>query len=101
VAIPIKLLITWDIAAEQEEQCLALVVRELPLALNREGLDYAAWFTAYGEWPQIRVELIAEDLDALEKFLASETWSWLRQKVKALAQGYKEKVLIARGGYQL
>lgn len=100
--LPIKLLLTWDIAAGQEEPCFAFVTQDLPPKMQAAGFDLSdAWFTAYGDWPQIRIGFVTSDLQTLEDFLASETWRELKQRLLSYTQDYEEKVVVAKGGFQL
>jgi len=101
MAIPIKLLMTWDIVAGQEDACFAFITQDLPVTMKQAGLDLTdAWFTAYGGWPQIRIGFVCPDLDDLERFLASDPWRNLKSKLLPFAQDYHQKVIVARGGFQ-
>ncbi len=50
----VKLLMTWDIQAGREQDYFEFVVREFLPGIQRMGLEPSdAWFTMYGECPQI------------------------------------------------
>lgn len=101
-SLPTKLLMTWDIAPGEEEACFAFITQELPLQMRDAGLELTdAWFTAYGDWPQIRIGFVSTDLKALEEFLLSETWHRLKRQLLAYTRDYQEKVVVAKGGFQL
>ena len=50
----VKLLMTWDILPGREQDYFEFVVRDFIPGLQRLGLEPSdAWFTMYGEKPQI------------------------------------------------
>ncbi|MBN1247176.1 MAG: hypothetical protein JXC32_05925 [Anaerolineae bacterium] len=101
MAIPIKLLMTWDIAAGQEEACFAFITQDLPDTMQQAGLELTdAWFTAYGDWPQIRIGFVSMELDELQRFLMSQAWRDLKKKLMPYTRDYRQKVVVARGGFQ-
>jgi hypothetical protein len=92
---------TWDIAAGQEEACFAFITQDLPETMQSAGLELTdAWFTAYGDWPQIRIGFVSLELEQLQSFLASPAWRSLRKKLMPYTRGYQQKVVVARGGFQ-
>ncbi len=100
--LPIKLLMTWDIAVGQEEACFAFITQELPTAMQDAGLELTdAWFTAFGEWPQIRIGFVAPNLEMIQACLASEMWRKLKRQLMSYTRDYNEKVIVAKGGFQL
>ncbi|MGC9348290.1 MAG: hypothetical protein ACP5JG_09155 [Anaerolineae bacterium] len=98
---PVKLLMTWDIAPGQEKACFAFITQELPSAMGDAGLELTdAWFTAYGDWPQIRIGFVSTDLRALQNFLTSEDWKVLKRQLLSYSQDYQEKIVVAQGSFQ-
>jgi hypothetical protein len=101
MAIPIKLLMTWDIVVGHEEACFAFITQELPTTMQQAGLELTdVWFTAYGDWPQIRVGFVSAGLQELEVFMTSEAWRKLKRKLLPYTRDYRQKVVLARGGFQ-
>ncbi len=101
MAIPIKLLMTWDIAAGHEEACFAFITHDLPTTMQQAGLELTdAWFTAYGDWPQIRIGFVSSGLQELEEFITSDAWRRLKRKLLPFTRDYRQKVILARGGFQ-
>ncbi len=99
---PIKLLMTWDITPGREEACLAFVTQELPTRMRDAGLELTdAWFTAYGDWPQVRVGFMGTNLDTVQSYLGSDDWAKLKQRLLTYTVNYHEKVIVARGGFQI
>ena len=51
-----KLLMTWDILPGREQEYFEFVVRDFIPGMQRLGLEVSdAWFTMYGDHPQIMV----------------------------------------------
>lgn len=101
MAIPIKLLMTWDIAAGQEEACFAFIAQDLPVAMKEAGFELTdAWFTAYGNWPQVRIGFVSLELENLQRFLTSKVWRDLKKNLMPFTRNYRQKVVVARGGFQ-
>jgi hypothetical protein len=102
VGTPIKLLLTWDIAPGQEEACFAFITQDLPPKMQEAGLELTdAWFTAHGDWPQIRIGFVSDDLRTLEAFTTSDSWRELKERLLNYTQNYQEKIVVAKGGFQL
>jgi hypothetical protein len=92
---------TWDIAPGREKACFAFITQELPTAMGEAGLELTdAWFTAYGEWPQIRIGFVSTDLQALQNFLTSEEWQTLKNQLLSYSRDYQEKIIVAQGSFQ-
>ncbi len=101
MSLPTKLILTWNIAPGQEEACFAFITQELPAAMQEGGLELTdAWFTAFGDWPQIRIAFVSTDLKVLEGFLSSEDWQKLKKTLLPYTSDYHEKVVQAKGGFQ-
>ncbi len=92
---------TWDIATGQQEACLAFITQELPAAMQKAGLELTdAWFSAHGDWPQIRIGFVSLELEQLQRFMASSAWRELKEKLMPYTRDYRQKVVVARGGFQ-
>lgn len=99
--MPVKLLMTWDIAPEQEQEYFQFVIREFIPGIQRIGLEpLEAWATIYGKYPQILVAILAPDLPAAQKALNSGDWKTLRNKLLNFVTNYSYKVVDARRGFQ-
>jgi hypothetical protein len=95
-------MMTWDIRPGQEETYFAFITQDFPNVLRNAGLQLTdAWYTVYGNWPQVSMGFISEDLQALESFLASDMWQELKHRLLAYIQSYQQKIVMARGGFQL
>lgn len=99
---PVKLIMQWNIQAGREEPYFEFVTQEFPSALLKAGLQLSdAWYTIYGDWPQVMMGFIAVNLNALETFLASETWTQLKQRLLFYIRDYRQKAVPAQSSFQL
>ena len=97
-----KLLMSWNIRPGQEEAYFEFVVREFGPELLKLGVRPTdAWYTQYGDRPQILTGGVVEDLDSLKRVLASEEWRALREKLAVYVTDYSHKIVRASGGFQV
>lgn len=97
----VKVIMTWDIAAERDQEYFEFVVGEFVPGVQRLGLQPTeAWATIYGPYPQIQVGLIAEDLAQARRILASADWALLQERLFGYVENYSQKIIPARNGFQ-
>ena len=97
----VKLLMTWDIAPEREQEYFEFVIGEWIPGIQRLGLEPTeAWATIYGDYPQIMVAMLAPDLPNAQRILNSQDWSRLRDQLLGFVNNYNYKLIPARGGFQ-
>jgi len=96
-----KVILTWDIAAERDQEYFEFVIGEFIPGVQRLGLQPAeAWATLYGQYPQIQVGLLAPDVVQARKVLASGDWAVLQDRLFAFVKNFSHKVVPARTGFQ-
>jgi hypothetical protein len=99
---PVKLLMTWDILPGQAQEYFEFIVREFLPGMQRLGVEPTdAWYTAYGQGPQIMVGGITSTLDSMTKFLDSTEWRDIVEQLMRYVENYTYKVINAGGGFQL
>ncbi|MBP9675805.1 MAG: hypothetical protein KBD67_03615 [Anaerolineaceae bacterium] len=99
---PIKLIMTWDILPEREQDYFEFVVREYIPGIQRLGFDLSdAWATVYGNKPQIMVGLIIGSSRKARQILLSEEWSSLNNLLQDYIQNYTVKMVYARSSFQI
>lgn len=97
----VKVLMTWDISPEREQEYFEFVIGEFVPGVQRLGLQPAeAWATTYGDRPQIQVGLIAEDAANARRILNSPDWLRLSEQLFTFVKNYSYKVVPARSGFQ-
>lgn len=99
--MPVKVLMTWDISPDREQEYFEFVIGEFVPGVQRLGLQpIEAWATIYGNHPQIQVGLIAEDASYARRALSSPEWLRLSEQLFTFVRNYSHKVVPARGGFQ-
>lgn len=98
----VKLLMTWDILPGREQEYFEFVVREWLPGIQRLGLEPSdAWFTMYGDQPQIMAAAQISSMSSVEKILKSKDWESLRVQLMDYVEDFQYKVVQARTGFQL
>ncbi len=97
----VKILMTWDIAPEHEQEYFEFVIGEFVPGVQRLGLQPSeAWATLYGSYPQIQVALLAENVSQARHVLATSDWGSLQERLFSYVKNYTYKIVPARGGFQ-
>jgi hypothetical protein len=97
-----KLLMSWNIRTGREAEYFEFVVKEFAPGLMRLGLQPTeAWYTVYGDCPQILTGSVAEDIQAIQHVLSSDEWHELMDKLGVYVTDYRQKIVQATGGFQL
>jgi hypothetical protein len=96
-----KLIMTWDILPEREQEYFEFVVREFIPGVQHLGFEVTdAWATIFGSRPQIMVGATLPSLIRIQRTLQSEDWQRLSSKLQDYVQNFNEKVVEAQGGFQ-
>lgn len=99
--MPVKLIMTWDINPEHEQEYFEFVVREFIPGVQRMGLELSdAWATVYGNQPQIMVGAVLPSAGKAEQILESKEWLSLFNQLQDFVVNYTQKLVVARGGFQ-
>lgn len=97
----VKLVMTWDIAPDREQEYFEFVISEFIPGIQRLGLDpVEAWATIYGDYPQIQIGMLASDMAGAQRILRSEGWGKLQEELFGFVRNFSYKVVPARGGFQ-
>ncbi|MBI5301642.1 MAG: hypothetical protein HY868_05850 [Chloroflexi bacterium] len=98
----IKLLMTWDIRNGKESEYFEFVAQEFAPRMVRLGLQPTeAWYTIYGNAPQILTGAVTEDRAALDNILASEEWKSLIERLSTFVLNLNFKIVPAVSNFQL
>ena len=98
----VKLLMTWDILPGKEQEYFEFVVRDFIPGIQRLGLEpNDAWFTMYGNQPQILAAVQTSSLATLQDVLDSTDWKNLMNQLHDYVEDLDYKVVPARSGFQL
>jgi len=97
-----KVLLSWDIKPGRDLEYFEFIVREFAPGITKLGLKPTeAWFAVYGDCPQILMEGITDDLDAMHALLESDAWSQLYEKLQTYVDHYTQKIVRANAGFQI
>ncbi len=92
---------TWDIAADHEQEYFEFVIGEWVPGVQRLGLQPTdAWATVYGAYPQIQVNMLADNESAARRILGSNDWTALENRLLAFVRNFSCKVVPAHNGFQ-
>ncbi len=99
--MPVKLIMTWDILPEHEQEYFEFVVREFIPGVQRLGLDLQdAWATVYGTHPQILVGATFPLTVNPNDILNSPEWISLHNQLQDYIENYTQKLVNPQGGFQ-
>ena len=94
----VKLLMMWDIKMGREQPYFEFIVREFAPGLMRLGIEPSeAWYTIYGEGPQILTAGVVESQEKLEQILNSAGWQKMQEKLQSFVTNYRQKMVRDNG----
>jgi hypothetical protein len=100
--VAVKLIMTWDILPGREQEYFEFVVRDFIPGMQKLGLETSdAWFTMYGEQPQIMVAAQMSAVSALNQVLASNEWQELTRLLMDYVENFEYKIVPAKTGFQI
>lgn len=93
---------TWDILPGREQEYFEFVVREFVPGMQQLGIQPTeAWYTTYGDRPQILTGGVTESMDQMQAALSTEDWQELRESLMEYVTNFDWKVVKATGGFQM
>lgn len=99
--MPGKLILTWDINPEHEQEYFEFVVRDFLPQVQKLGFQLSdAWVTVYGKQPQIMVGAVLPSIDQIRRVLKSEQWDSLISRLLDYVTNFKLKIVKASSGFQ-
>ena len=98
----VKVLMTWNIQADKDREYFEFLVKQFLPGMQRLGLRPTdAWFTAYGEGPQVLAAALVPSYEAAHRIMTSQVWKHLETRLKDYVTDYHYKIIPAREGFQL
>jgi len=98
----VKLLMTWDILPNREQEYFEFVVSDFIPEIKGLGISPVdAWVTIYGNQPQIMIAAKTQSQAALNVAMASKEWMRLIENLMNFVENFSYKVVPARTGFQL
>lgn len=97
-----KLLMSWDMKPGKESSYFEFILKEFLPGITKLGIQPTeAWYTVFGDGPQMLTGGVTEDLETMIKVLESEEWHKLKEKLLTFVTNYNHKVVPATGRFQL
>lgn len=98
----VKLLMTWDILPGHEQDYFEFVVRDFIPGMQGLGLEPSdAWFTMYGDQPQIMVSAQMDSLAAMQRAMRSTEWLGLTHQLLEYVNNFEHKIVESKPGFQI
>lgn len=99
--MPVKLIMTWNILPNHEQEYFDFLVREFVPSLNRLGFELSdAWATIYGNQPQVLISAILPNELEAEERMAKPEWLDLLDKLQRFIQDFELKLAPVKPGFQ-
>lgn len=96
-----KLILTWDITPEHEQEYFEFVVRDFLPKMQKMDFDVNdAWVTVYGDQPQILVAAVMPSMEKIEQTIQSEAWQKLINKLLDFVENFDYKIVPANSSFQ-
>ncbi len=96
-----KLIMTWDINSEHEQEYFEFVVREFLPQVQKMGFQLSdSWVTVYGDQPQIMVSATMSSIEEINDVRRSDQWNSLIVRLMDFVTDFQAKVVPATGGFQ-
>jgi hypothetical protein len=93
----VKLIMSWNIKTDEEPAYFEFMVQEFAPRIMKLGMrPTEAWYTVYGEGPQIITVGEAADRETLDSALQSDEWSELLEKLNRFVTDYKQKIITKK-----
>jgi hypothetical protein len=100
--VTVKLLMSWDIRPGQEQTYFEFAMQTFAPALMKMGWQPTeAWYTLYGDGPQILTAGITDSLEEMRSILDSDEWEELKNRLLEYVTNFDYKVIPATGRFQL
>jgi hypothetical protein len=98
----VKLLMTWDILPNREQEYFEFVISDFIPEIKGLGISPVdVWYTMHGDQPQIMVAAKTQSQAALNVAMASKEWQRLIENLLQFVDNFSYKVVPARTGFQL
>jgi hypothetical protein len=100
--LAVKLLMSWDILPGQEQTYFEFAMKTFAPELMKMGWQPTeAWYTLYGDVPQILTAGVTDTADQMREILDSEDWAALLEQLQEYVTNLTYKVVPATGRFQL
>ncbi len=96
-----KLIMTWDISPEKQEEYFEFVVREFIPEIQKLGFTLSdAYMTVYGDRPQILVGAVMPSIGRIQDMINTARWQGLIEKLLGFVANFKARIVKSTGSFQ-
>jgi hypothetical protein len=93
---------SWDILPGQEQTYFEFAMQTFAPGLMKMGWQPTeAWYTLYGDGPQILTAGVTDSVDKMRGILDSDEWEELREQLMEHVTNFEYKVVPATGRFQM
>jgi hypothetical protein len=98
----VKILMFWNIREGKESEYLEFLTQEFAKLIIAMGIDPTdAWYVVWGQGPQVLAGGTTDDLESMERALASPDWAQFHERLGQLVTDFQYKIVEQSGGFQL
>ncbi|MCS7285790.1 MAG: hypothetical protein RMK30_07155 [Anaerolineae bacterium] len=98
----VKLVFSWDIKPGREGEYFDFVMREFAPTLMKMGVQIVeAWYTIFGNGPQIITGGLVEDVETARKLLESREYKELKERLGEFVTNFQQKIVPATGRFYI
>lgn len=98
----VKLLMSWDILPGKEQTYFEFAMKTFAPELMKMGWQPTeAWYTLYGDGPQILTAGVTESVERMREILDSYEWQELQNRLLEYVTNFQYKVVPATGRFQM
>ncbi len=89
-----KLLMSYDIRPELQQQYYRYMLGEFVPSMQEAGLQMAsAWHVAFGNYPSRFVEFHCDNRETLKSIITGDNWRSAEAKLKSYTMQYNRKIV--------
>lgn len=98
----LKLLLTYDVIQERQQEYYQFMMGRFVPALQSKGFQMSeAWHTAYGDFPDRLIGFVCRDETTMNDLLESDVWLSLNDELEGFVTGFDYKIVPYKGGFQI
>ncbi len=98
----VKVIMSWDIQENKEQEYIEFAVRDLSPTLSSLGLQISeVWYTILGSGPEMVVSGLMPTRAEARQLLATQEWKRLRSRLGDYVENVNIKIVKPSGPFQM
>jgi len=95
-------MMSWDMRTGKEQTYFEFAMQTFAPSMMKMGWQLTeAWYTLYGEGPQIMTAGVTDSVDEMRDILDSSEWTDLKDRLLEYVTNFRYKVIPASGRFQM